>query len=46
VVGRRTEVTELYEWGKRSPLTQIVVIGAQLDAQELNEMFDSWIEQP
>ena len=45
VVGRRTEVTGLDEWGKRSPLTQIVAIGAQLDAQELNEMFDSCIEQ-
>jgi G3E family GTPase len=46
VVGRRTEVTELGEWAKRPPLTQIVAIGAQLDAQELNEMFNSCIEQP
>jgi G3E family GTPase len=45
VVGRRTEVTELNDWGKRSPLTQIVAIGAKLDAQELNEKFDSCIEQ-
>jgi G3E family GTPase len=46
VVGRRSEVTELDEWAKRPPLTQIVAIGAQLDAQELNEMFSSCIEQP
>jgi G3E family GTPase len=43
VVGRRTEVTELDEWGARSPLTQIVAIGAQLDAQELNQRFKSCV---
>ena len=45
VVGRRTEVTELDDWGERSPLTQIVAIGTQLDAQELNEKFNSCIAQ-
>ena len=44
VVGRRTEITEQGEWGERTPLTQIVAIGAQLDAQELNDRFDACIE--
>jgi G3E family GTPase len=45
VVGRRTEISELDEWGKRTPLTQIVAIGAQINAQELNEKFNACIEQ-
>ena len=45
VVGRRTEISELDAWGKRTPLTQIVAIGAQIDAQELSEKFDACIEQ-
>jgi G3E family GTPase len=45
VVGRRTEISELDEWGKRTPLTQIVAIGAQIDPHELNEKFDACIEQ-
>jgi G3E family GTPase len=45
VVGRRTEISELDAWGKRTPLTQIVAIGAQIDARELSEKFDACIEQ-
>jgi G3E family GTPase len=45
VVGRRTEISELDEWGKRTPLTQIVAIGAQINAQELNKKFNDCIEQ-
>ena len=45
VVGRRTEISELDEWGKRAPLTQIVAIGAQINAQELNEKFNACIER-
>ena len=45
-VGRRTEICELDEWGERSPLTQIVAIGAGIDAQELDEKFAACIAQP
>jgi len=45
VVGRRTEISELDEWGERTPRTQIVAIGAEIDAQELSDKFDACIEQ-
>jgi G3E family GTPase len=47
VVGRRTEIYELDEWGKRTPRTQIVAIGESggIDAQELSNKFDACIEQ-
>ncbi len=45
IVGRRTEISELDEWGARTPRTRIVAIGAAIDAQELNEKFDACIEQ-
>ena len=45
-VGRRTEISELDEWGGRSPRTQIVAIGAGIDAQELDEKFAACIAQP
>jgi G3E family GTPase len=45
-VGRRTEISELDEWGERSPLTQIVAIGAGIDAQELDEKFAACIAPP
>ena len=32
-------------WGERTPRTQIVAIGAAIDAQELNNKFDACIEQ-
>jgi len=44
-VGRRTEISELDEWGERTPRTQIVAIGAAIDAQELSDKFDACIEQ-
>ena len=39
-VGRRTEISELDEWGERTPRTQIVAIGAPggIDAQELRNL--------
>ncbi len=45
VVGRRTEITELDEWGGITPRTQIVAIGSHgnLDAQELGNKFDACI---
>jgi G3E family GTPase len=45
IVGRRTEITELDEWGERTPQSQIVAIGAAIDTQELSEKFDACIEQ-
>jgi G3E family GTPase len=44
-VGRRTEISELDEWGDRNPRTRIVAIGASIDAQELNDKFDACIER-
>jgi G3E family GTPase len=43
VVGRRTEILELGEWGDREPRTQIVAIGAPggIDAERLTEQFDA-----
>jgi len=43
VVGRRTEIQELDEWGDRAQFTQIVAIGESggFDAQELNKKFDA-----
>ena len=38
-VGRRTEVSELDDWGDRTPGTRIVAIGAGLDATELDRKF-------
>ena len=43
VVGRRTEISELDEWGERAPRTQIVAIGAAIDARELEDKFDGCI---
>jgi G3E family GTPase len=43
IVGRRTEISELDDWGERSPSTRIVAIGTAIDAQELNEKFDACI---
>ncbi|MFK7777818.1 MAG: GTP-binding protein, partial [Gimesia sp.] len=44
-VGRRTELTELDDWGTRTPRTRIVAIGTDFDAAELTSMFDSCLEQ-
>ncbi len=43
IVGRRTEISELDEWGDRPPRTQIVAIGSAFDPQELTENFDACI---
>ena len=43
IVGRRTEISELDEWGDRTPRTQIVAIGAPINAQELSNQFDACI---
>ncbi len=44
IVGRRTEITELDEWGERTPRSQIVAIGAAINAPELSDKFDACIE--
>lgn len=40
-VGRRTEITELGEWGERTRRTQLVAIGASFEAQSLTARFDA-----
>jgi G3E family GTPase len=45
VVGRRTEISDEGEWGDRAQRTQIVAIGTDIDAQELNDKFNSCLEQ-
>lgn len=42
VVGRRTNVTSMYNWGEKTPKTQIVAIAAQgsIDATRLKNLFD------
>ncbi|MDF1747121.1 MAG: GTP-binding protein [Gimesia sp.] len=43
-VGRRTELTELDDWGTRTPRTRIVAIGSDIDAAELTRLFDSCLD--
>ena len=45
VVGRRTEISELGDWGERTPRSQIVAIGREIDAEELNAKFEACIDQ-
>jgi G3E family GTPase len=45
VVGRRTEISELDEWGERVPRTKIVAIGAGIDDQDLKKKFDACVAQ-
>ena len=47
VVGRRTEISELDEWGERTPVTKIVAIGSanELDPDSLTALFDSCISE-
>lgn len=42
IVGRRTEVRELDEWGNRTPFTKIVAIGlsGKIDSYSLKNLFD------
>jgi G3E family GTPase len=48
VVGRRTEVSELDEWGERTPYTKIVAIGSsnEVDPDSLTALFESCIFEP
>jgi len=43
VVGRRLEINELDEWGKRIPGTKIVAIGSSFDKEELKRKFDECV---
>ena len=47
IVGRRTEISELDEWGNHKPRTQIVAISESegIDTQDLQSKFDACIEQ-
>jgi len=41
VVGRRTQVIDIDEWGERPRLSEIVAIGVGIEEQELNDLFDA-----
>lgn len=43
IVGRRTEITELDDWGTRTPRSRIVAIGSSFDAADLKAKFDRCI---
>ncbi len=43
MVGRRTEISELDEWGERTPRTQVVAIGSSIDAEDLKNKFDACV---
>ncbi len=44
MVGRRTEIIELDAWGERTPHSQIVAIGAGINAEELDAKFSACME--
>jgi len=48
IVGRRTEINELDDWGERSPHTRIVAIGSskEMDPDSLTGLFESCIIEP
>lgn len=47
IVGRRTEILELDDWGERKPQTKIVAIGSakELDPESLTALFESCISE-
>jgi G3E family GTPase len=48
IVGRRTEISELDEWGERTPHTKIVAIGSanEIDPDSLTTLFESCVIEP
>ena len=44
-VGRRVELMELDDWGKRKPRNQLVAIGSSFDTEELSSKFDACTKQ-
>jgi G3E family GTPase len=44
VVGRRTEISELDEWGERTPRTQVVAIGSSINVEDLKNKFDACLK--
>jgi G3E family GTPase len=47
IVGRRTEISELDQWGEQTPQTKIVAIGSvnEIDSELLTELFESCIRE-
>jgi G3E family GTPase len=41
VVGGRTQILDIDEWGDRPRRSEIVAIGSQIDSQQLNDLFDA-----
>ena len=48
IVGRRTEISELDEWGERTPQTMIVAIGSpdEINPDLLKALFESCVGVP
>jgi len=45
VVGGRTQIVDLDEWGERPRLSEIVAIGSQIEGQQLNDLFDACLSR-
>jgi G3E family GTPase len=41
VVGGRTQIVDIDEWGERPRLSEIVAIGSRIESQQLNDLFDA-----
>ena len=48
IVGRRTEISELDEWGERKPYTKIIAIGSpnEIDPDALTALFEGCLGNP
>ncbi len=45
VVGGRTQIVELDDWGERPRLSEIVAIGSHIESQQLNDLFDACLSR-
>jgi len=41
IVGRRTQIVEIEEWGERPRRSEIVAIGRGFDEEQMNDLFDA-----
>jgi G3E family GTPase len=45
VVGGRTQIVDLGDWGERPRLSEIVAIGSQIEDQQLNDLFEACLSR-
>lgn len=45
MVGRRTELSDLGQWGGITPRTQVVTIGSSIDAKQMKNKFEAYLKQ-